>query len=326
MVDVVEPPVILEKHQTNLVAGPVRRISWGAVIAGALIALIIQLALNMLGFSIGVNTVNPATEVNPVEPGLGSAAVIWFAASGLIAFLCGGYVAGRLAGMPDTIDGILHGILAWALAGVVSVLLLTTSIGNVVNSATSAIAQGFNLAGQALADVSPEVADALNLQEVSLQTVLEEGRTLLQQTGQADLQPQNLETEGEAAADVIQDTASEIARQPDAAQRELDAAVTRLLMMGENITEEDRDAVVQVIVARTELSEAEARDTLNRWEQTFAEFRVNAEEAAREAGQSVADTLAAIAGAIFAAMVLGAFAGGAGGWIGSPEDVVTPAH
>jgi hypothetical protein len=61
---------------------------------------------------------------------------------------------------------------------------------------------------------------------------------------------------------------------------------------------------------------------VNRWEQTFAEFRANAEEAVRAASQSVADTLAAIAGAVFAAMVLGAFAAGVGGRLGIPEEVI----
>ena len=322
IINAAAPPAVVEVDETNIVAGTISRISWGAVIAGAIFALTVQFAFNMLGLSIGATTINPLTEVNPFDSGLGTGAVIWFAASGLIAFFIGGFVAGRMAGMTDALDGILHGILAWAVAGLVSLLLLTTTVGNVVSTATAAITQGVALAGQSLVDVSPEVAEALDLQDISLETILDEGRSVLRQTEQADLQPQNLEEDVDTAGQVIQDTAGDIARRPSAAQRELDAAVSRLLLLGEDITDEDREAVVQVIVARTDLTEAEARETLNRWEQTFAEVRADAENAVREAGQAVADTIAAIAGMIFAAMVVGAFAAGSGGWIGSPEEAI----
>ena len=304
------PPVI-DVHETNVIAGRLNRISWGAILAGAVIAFVIQLGLNMLGLSIGVNTINPATEINPVEPGLGSAAVIWFAASGLIAFLIGGFVAGRMAGMADHLDGVVHGVLSWAIVGLVSLFLLTTSIGSVVSTATSAITQGIGLAGQAVSEISPEVADALNLQDISLQTILEEAHAALPQTEASSVQAQNPETAGNTAGNVA-------APQPTAGQRAVDAAVTSLLMKGENITDEDRQAVVQVLVDRTQMTEQEARDAVTRWEATFAEVRTNAEEVAREAGQAVADSLAAIAGAIFAAMIVGAFAAGAGGYLGSP--------
>ena len=308
------PPVI-DVHETNVITSRINRISWGAILAGAVIAFVIQLGLNMLGLSIGVNTINPATEINPVEPGLGSAAVIWFAASGLIAFLVGGFVAGRMAGMVDHLDGVVHGILSWAIVGLVSLFLLTTSIGSVVNTATSAITQGIGAAGQAVSEISPEVADALNLQDISLQSILEEARASMPQTAQADLQSQNTE----ASAQTTGTTAVNNTSQPTAAQREVDAAITSLLLRGESITDEDREAAVQVLVNRTELTEQEAREAISRWETTFAEVRTNAEEAARDAGQAVADSLAAIAGAIFAAMIVGAFAAGAGGYLGSPD-------
>jgi hypothetical protein len=338
----VQPIPQVDVHETNIITPSRRRIAWGAIIAGAIIALIVQLGLNMLGFSIGVNTVNPATEVNPVDRGLGSAAVIWFAASGLIAFFTGGYVAGRMAGFAEPFEGVMHGILAWAVAGIVSLMLLTTSVGNLINTATNAIGQGIALAGQSLSEVSPEVAEALNAQDTSLQSIIEEARASLRQTGATDgagaevepaapadatgaeVEPTASAEEGEEVGEVVQDTAAAILQQPENAGQELESAISRLLGMGEEITEEDREAVVQVIVNRTELTEPEAREALARWEQNFAEVRANAEETARQAGQAVADSLARIAGAVFAAMVVGAFAAGAGGWVGSPdeEDVV----
>ncbi|HVG41237.1 MAG TPA: hypothetical protein VM888_06470 [Chitinophagaceae bacterium] len=50
-------------------------ISWGSVFAGVLIAIVIQLAFNSLGF--GLSTVDPKTESN-LTAGLGTGTAIWY--------------------------------------------------------------------------------------------------------------------------------------------------------------------------------------------------------------------------------------------------------
>ena len=42
-----------------------RRVSWGAVMGGVVVALITQLLLSMLGIGIGVSTIEPATGDTP---------------------------------------------------------------------------------------------------------------------------------------------------------------------------------------------------------------------------------------------------------------------
>ena len=76
------------------VLASVKRISWPAVFAGVLIAVVIQIALSLLGIGIGLSTVDPKTEENPVQ-GLGVGAGIWYVISSLIALFAGGWVAGR---------------------------------------------------------------------------------------------------------------------------------------------------------------------------------------------------------------------------------------
>ncbi len=53
------------------------RISWGAVLAGVVTALVTQLILNMLGIGIGVATLDPATGDNPQASTFSIAAGIW---------------------------------------------------------------------------------------------------------------------------------------------------------------------------------------------------------------------------------------------------------
>src|SRR5688572_18893536 len=56
--------------------GFLRRVSWGAIFAGAVIAMVCQLALTCLGLAIGLGTINPYTETGTMQ-GLGVGALVW---------------------------------------------------------------------------------------------------------------------------------------------------------------------------------------------------------------------------------------------------------
>lgn len=118
----------------------VRRISWGAIIAGLIVTLVCQILLSMLGVAIGAATVNPTTEQQPFE-GLGTGAAIWWIVSSLISLFIGGCVAGRLAGVPRKGDGALHGIVMWGAATLITFLLVGTAIGGLFGGAFSALKQ-----------------------------------------------------------------------------------------------------------------------------------------------------------------------------------------
>ncbi len=59
----------------NRGAAAIKRVSWGAIFAGAVITLVTQLALSILGIGIGASTVNPLNEQNSTS-GLGAGAGI----------------------------------------------------------------------------------------------------------------------------------------------------------------------------------------------------------------------------------------------------------
>ena len=118
----------------------VRRISWGAIIAGLIVTLVCQILLSMLGVAIGAATVNPTQEQQPFE-GLGTGAAIWWIVSSLISLFIGGCVAGRLAGVPRKGDGALHGIVMWGAATLITFLLVGTAIGGLFGGAFSALKQ-----------------------------------------------------------------------------------------------------------------------------------------------------------------------------------------
>ena len=65
------PPV-----ETGLLPA-LKRISWGAIFAGTVLAIVLQLALSLLGLGIGLGTIDPLTEQNPMS-GIGTGAAIWW--------------------------------------------------------------------------------------------------------------------------------------------------------------------------------------------------------------------------------------------------------
>src|SRR5262245_49580473 len=73
-------------------------VSWGAVLAGVVLALTTQLILNLIGIGIGASSFDPASSANPSAGTFSLGAGIWWVLSGIIAALVGGYTAGRLAG------------------------------------------------------------------------------------------------------------------------------------------------------------------------------------------------------------------------------------
>lgn len=130
-----------------------RRISWGAVLAGVTMALVVQVLLAMLGAAIGLSMVDPGSDPAPEARTFGMGAAIYWAVSMLIAMYIGGWVAGHMAGIPTPADGRLHGLLAWALTTLLTLYLLTSTVGGVIGGA-------FNLVSGAAAQTAQAASNA----------------------------------------------------------------------------------------------------------------------------------------------------------------------
>ena len=124
------------------------RLSWGAVFAGAMVALVAHLILNLLGLGIGLAGAPTAAGLEWFGTGLG----IWWAVAGIIAAAIGGWFAGRTLGSGDRNDGMIHGLLSWAGATLVVAFLLTTAMGGMLGVGMQQQAMspiGGGVAGQA---------------------------------------------------------------------------------------------------------------------------------------------------------------------------------
>ena len=303
----------------------IKRISWGAIFAGALVALVVGFVLNLLGLGIGLQTFDPASEPDSLG-GFGTGQGIWIVISSLASLFAGGWVAGRLAGMPRKTDGVLHGIVVWAVTTVLTLYLLSSGVGRVVSGVTGLIGSGLNAVGAGVAAVAPSAADlaqeqlGVDLSNVDLQAVQAEARDLLRQTGDPALQPENIQSEAEAIADNASDNVTDA---------DVEAAINQAYGRAEGVVREvDRSDLVNVLAARTGMSQAEARQTVESWEAQFAQTRQTVsrevdtlQTQAVETAESATDFLGTAALVGFFALLLGAVAAGFGGGVGSPEDL-----
>lgn len=279
----------------------VSRVSWGAIFGGTVVVLVLMMTLNMLGLGIGLLSINPGEEANPLE-GLGTGAAIWWIASWVVAFFAGGWVAGRLSGRLRNAGGMLHGIVAWGLSSIVVFWVLSTGVGAIVSTTTQATGQVLQLAGRGLAQaVTGGSSAAQGLDPAATQQVRIAARQRLQQSG---VPPEVLDVEMVG----IERTIGEIAAAAISPDGRVDrqfivASLSRNTTLSQPQASQVADAIEQQVVA--------ARGTIGR-------LGEQAEETAGDVANAVG-TAAIIA---FAVLLIGAIAAGLGGWIGTPHEVL----
>lgn len=103
-------------------------VSWGAVLAGAAAAAALSFILLILGVGLGLSSVSPWS-FNATA--IGVSTIAWLAFMQLAASGIGGYMAGRLRVKWSAIHtdevhfrDTAHGLLAWAVATLITVAVL----------------------------------------------------------------------------------------------------------------------------------------------------------------------------------------------------------
>ncbi len=114
-----------------------RRVSWGAIFAGAVVASVIQIVLTLLGMGVGLYAIEP-----PAGEGLAWGTWAWWLVSGVVSLAIGGWVAARLAGIPRRTEGVLHGLATWGVTTLATLFLLGTAVGSFIGGGWSMMQQG----------------------------------------------------------------------------------------------------------------------------------------------------------------------------------------
>jgi hypothetical protein len=275
------------------------RVSWGAVLAGVVVALVTQLILNLLGIGLGAATLDPASGAaeNPSASTFSIGAGIWFALSGILASLAGGYAAGRLAGKPKESTAGWHGLTAWALTTLVVFYLLTTTVGGILGGA-------YRTVTSALGNVA--------------QTVGSTAQTAAQVAGP------NIPRVADPFSSIEQSVRGATGGNDPAALRDAAVAAVRSAVTGNpQQATEARERAAQAIARAQSIPVEQARTQVQQYEQQYRQAVDRAKQQATEAADTAASAVstAALLGAL--GLILGAVAAWFGGRMGTIEPTIT---
>ncbi|MBD2755348.1 hypothetical protein [Spirosoma validum] len=310
-----------------------KRISWSAILAGVLVAIVSQMLLTLLGVGIGLSTIDPVTERNPTA-GLGTGSAVWYIVSSLFSLFIGGWIAGRLASAPRLFDGIIHGILTWCLATLITIYFLTTTLGSLIGGAGRLVGSLVSTAGSAVAAAAPGIGNAvqgqlkengIDLQNLDLNDLKQEANKLLRQTGNENLNPNTLERKADQAGQQTKAAASRAAVDPQSSDDIAGGLFDRLFKQGQaTVNSVDREDAVNVVMKRTGKSRAESEQIVDNWISTykqaaakFEQTKKEAEVKARQAADATASAASKAAIFGFFGLLIGVAAAGYGAKVGT---------
>jgi hypothetical protein len=283
------------------------RMAWGAVLAGAVVAVATIVLLNLLGAAIGAGSIRPLDATSADVSRFGTAAGIWEVINFALSMALGGYVTARLSGTHSHLDGELHGMTMWALALLIGAVLLAYATSGVVSlvgqGATSAVSSTVSGAGAISGTGLPEVGAALPFRLM-----------------------QSLSSSGDPTTMSREQINAEMA-----------GLVGGVLYSG-GMTDTDRSRLVDLVAAQFGITKEEAAQRVNRMESDAKASLAQVEQKTREAADALAAGTASAARALFTALVLGLLAALVGAWIGTrhkrmlhpvvevAHDIHVPAH
>lgn len=281
-------PPVLQTTTTTMEGGSHvhRRISWAAIFGGVILVVTVQLLLSLLGAGIGLGTVNANAGSTPTASSLGIGAGIWWIISSIIALGFGGYVAAWLAGIELRWDGMLHGLITWGIATLLTVYLLSSAIGGIIGGGASALGGLTSAAGSGIKDVAQPVAQAAGVTP-----------DMLQQQAQAYLKPAN---------------ADPATMTPQDAQKEV---VTNLVTYakGGPDAEVAKTQVIAIMAAQQHISVDQATQQFTDAQAKLQQQKDQAVQTAKNVADATASAAAKSSFAAFVTLLISAIAAAVGG-------------
>ncbi|MGK5037805.1 hypothetical protein [Janthinobacterium sp. LB3P118] len=264
-------------------------VSWGAVLAGAAAAAALSFILLILGVGLGLSSVSPWS-FNATA--IGVSTIAWLAFMQLAASGIGGYMAGRLRVKWSSIHtdevhfrDTAHGLLAWAVATLITVAVLA--------GGTRAVLSGAIDAGSGVAAaVSPAAAAGAKQGEGSSTNALDYFSDMVLRTAPAAASG----TPAIAAPGVtLADQRVEIGK------------IFATSLSTGSLAADDRAYLAQVVASRTGLTQAEAEARVDAVYGRAAKVAADAKAKAQQAADTARKAGAHTALWMFVALLLGAF-------------------
>ncbi|MBY0443994.1 MAG: hypothetical protein K2Q15_02140 [Burkholderiales bacterium] len=252
-------------------------VAWGAVFAGAAVAAALSFILLILGVGLGLSSISPYSyNASP----MGLPTIAWLVFMQLAASGVGGYIAGRLRVKWADVQrdevhfrDTAHGLLAWALATLVTVAVLAGGARAVLSGAIEA-------------GVS---APSLGTHSQSM------GRSDLEQSTYSSEYFADVMLRSNAAAPVSDSLRAEV------------GALLRSGVLSEGISPEDRAYLGQLIAKRSGLGQVDAEHRVDEVYARAVKASVDVRAKSKAMAEEARKTAAHSALWMFVALLLGAF-------------------
>lgn len=261
------------------------RLSWGAVFAGVVIAVAVQLLLGILGAGIGLTMVDPVEGTTPGAAGFGIGAGLYWLVTTVLALGAGGYAAARVAGVHERFDALVHGLVVWGVTLILTLYLLTSAVGGIIGGAFRTVGAVAGAAGSTVGAAAPAAASVAGIDK---QDVRSEAAAYL----------------SDAPSDPGQMTAEQA---QTAIAKDLPA-----LARGGAEGQQAESRIVDIVAAQRKISRADAQAQVTRAKAQFVQAKNDTVATAKSATDKAAGAAAGTSFVLVLALLVGAGAAGFG--------------
>ncbi|MBB3475563.1 hypothetical protein [Sphingomonas sp. BK345] len=255
------------------------RVSWGAIFAGVVLAVAVQLLLGILGTGIGLSMVDPVEGTTPGATGFGIGAGLYWLITTVVALGAGGYAAARLSGVTERFDALVHGLVVWGVTLILTLYLLTSAVGGIIGGAFRTVGAVAGAAGSTVGAAAPKVTQIAGID-------------------QGDVRDEASAYLADAPGDPAQMT-------PEQAQKEIAKQLPALARGGtDGARAEGR--IVDIVAAQRKISRAEAQAQVTRAKQDVVKAKNDAVQTAKSATDAAAGAAAGTSFILVLALLAGA--------------------
>ena len=198
----------------------------------------------------------------------------------------GGYVAAWLAGIEIRFDGVLHGLITWGIATLLTIYLLTSAIGGIIGGGFSALGGIASAAGSGVKEAAKPIAQAAGISP-----------EMLQQQAQAYLQPSNPDPAKMSPQDAQKEIASNLAT----------------YVQGGSEAPTAKERIINIMAAQMQISRDDAAKRFDDAEAKLKQTRDQTVQTAKDAADASAAAASKTSFAAFGNLLLGALFAAIGG-------------
>ncbi|MBI3726894.1 MAG: hypothetical protein HY254_01015 [Burkholderiales bacterium] len=260
-------------------------VSWGAVLAGAVAAAALSLILLLLGAGLGLSAVSPWSYNATV---MGISTIAWIGFTQLAASGIGGYIAGRLRTKWSNVHDnevyfrdTAHGMLAWAVASLLTVGLLASAAQSMLSGAADA-------AGTAVTATAAVAGNAkLNPVDYFTDMLLRTEQTPVDSASTSTSAGNNAGNSGGVRMEVARILSTDIANG--------------------SLSPSDRDYLAKLVARRTDMTQVDATKRVDAVFDQLNKSVTDAKNTAKVAADQARKAAANSALWMFVALLLGAF-------------------